>query len=277
LKKLFILGKDISYTLSPKIYNRLFVEKSIDAQYTVVEAPTEQDAVRSITNCRNDILCLGFNVTKPYKLLAYQHVDQLDEHAARIGAINTVARLSYGELKGYNTDWLGVIEPLEKLDSPAKYDVLLLIGAGGAARAALYALQSRVRKAYIVSRTGVTAQQLARKAGIWGIDAKGMKASSEVYVEILPRTDLLINATPASTDTFSPIPRKILDKYLHQTTTVFDMVYKPLDTLLLQIAKSKGCKVVDGLWMLVHQAKHNIKIWFGLEVCAKLLRRYALS
>lgn len=276
MKKLFILGKSIGYTLSPKIYNRLFVEKNIDAQYTVVDAPTEQDAVKSIIECRNDVRCLGFNVTKPYKLLAYHHIDQLDEHAARIGAINTVVRLSCGELKGYNTDWLGVIEPLEKLDPPAKYDTLLLIGAGGAARAALYALRSRVRKAYIVSRTGVTAQQLAREVRRWGFDVEGLKASPQTYARILPRVDLLINATPASSDTMSPIPREILDKYLQQSTTVFDMVYKPLDTLLLRVARLKGCKVIDGLWMLVHQARHNIRIWFGLDVDAELLRSYAL-
>ena len=277
MKRLFILGRNISYTLSPKIYNRLFTERNIDAQYTVIDAPTEQDAARSIMECRNDARCLGFNVTKPYKLLAYQHVDQLDEHAARIGAINTVKRLPSGELKGYNTDWLGVIEPLEKLDPPAKYDILLLIGAGGAARAALYALRSRIRRAYIVSKTGATAQQLAEEVRLWGLDAEGLKASPEAYTRMLPRADLLINATPASTSTSAPIPREILDKYLHQATTVFDMVYKPLETLLLQVAKSKGCKVIDGLWMLVHQARHNIRIWFGLEVSAELLRSYALS
>lgn len=277
MKRLFILGRDISYTLSPRIYNRLFAEKNIDAQYIVIDVPTEQDAAKSMVECRKDARCLGFNVTKPYKLLAYQHVDQLDEPATRIGAINTVKRLATGELKGYNTDWLGVIESLEKLDPPAKYDTLLLIGAGGAARATLYALRSHVRRVYIVSKTGITAQYLAKEVRRWGLDAKGLKASSEAYARILPRADLLVNATPASTDTSAPIPRRVLDKYLHETTTVFDMVYKPLDTLLLQVARLKGCRVVDGLWMLAHQARHNIRIWFGFEIDAELLRSYALS
>jgi shikimate dehydrogenase len=275
LKRLFIVGRNIAYTLSPAIYNQLFRERGVDARYTVVDTD-EQGAKEAMNGCRNDDSCLGFNVTKPYKLLAAREVDDLDAHAAAIGAVNTVLRRG-GRLVGYNTDWLGVLEPLKRFDPPATYDRVLIIGAGGAARAAVYALSDRASRLYIVSATGVSAANLARWAStVLGAEARGHRSTSSVYREILPTVDLVVNASPASSKGSSPIPPSLL-RGLRSEATVFDMVYTPPRTLLLIEASKRGCKTVDGLWMLAYQAARNLELWLGLEASPDLLRAYAIN
>jgi shikimate dehydrogenase len=271
----FITGKGISYTLSPLMYNTVFSEHGVDAYYSVLEAVDEDHLGRIVGWCRQDEYCLGFNVTKPYKTIVLRMTDSLDKTAAEVGAVNTVAR-SNGVLVAYNTDWYGVIGPLARFDSPAVYDDVLVIGAGGAARAAAYALRDRVHRLYVVSRSGALAVELASWARErWGIEARGYRASRDIYGLLLGRVDLVINASPASGSDKSPIPLDEL-RLLRPPCTVMDMVYVPLETLLLAKAADLGCRVLDGLWMLVYQAVLNLRLWLSLEISPDKLRSLVL-
>ncbi len=273
---LFITGKDISYTLSPLMYNTMFSEHGVRVYYSVLEAASSDHLGRIITWCRQDDRCLGFNVTKPYKTIAAQIVDRLDDTATEVGAVNTVARAG-GVLVAYNTDWYGVIGPLARFDPPATYDGVLLVGAGGAARAAVYALRDRVKKLHVVSRSGVSAMELAGWARRrWGLEAKGYRASRSTYRALVSRVDLVVNASPASGLDETPIPLDEL-KLLKPPCTVMDMVYTPPETLLLATASRIGCRIIDGLWMLVYQATFNLKLWLSLETTPDKLRNIILA
>jgi len=269
--RLFIIGRDIGYTLSPAIYTKA-LNSSID--YGVVDAGDIEEAAAAVEDCREDPACIGFNVTKPYKVAIIDYIDGVEGEAEEIGAVNTVAKRR-GRLIGYNTDWYGVIGPL-RLHGYRGVDEALIIGAGGAARAAVYALKDTVGRVYITSRTGTSAVRLAAYAEKLGMEAVAGRARPEFYEVIVPRVGLLINASPASGSRACPIPVRLI-KRLPSGAIVMDMVYTPPKTRLLMEAERLGYTVVDGLWMLAYQASRNIEIWFGLAIPPERLRSYALN
>ena len=271
----FLVGRGISYTLSPAIYAYAFAALGVRGRYDVLDVGPEALG-EAAASCRRDPSCLGFNVTKPYKVAVVGHLDALDDVAGEVGAVNTVIRRG-GELVGTNTDWYGFLAPLRRFDPPASYDEALVVGAGGAARAVVYALRGRASRVHVVSKSGVTAERLAGLARSMGLDARGYRASPEVYSELLPRADLVVNASPASGASESPIPPALLRRLLPRGTTVVDLVYAPPDTLLLRAAAAAGCRTVDGLWVLAYQAEMNLRLWLGRSPPADHLRAAALA
>lgn len=267
---IYLIGKPVSHSLSPAIYARYFEDAGLRIKYHAIEV--DEDLNRVFYWLREN--SIGFNVTIPFKIAAARLVDELEGHASAIGAVNTVKNHG-GRLIGYNTDWAGFMAALQEA-GPRDYTSALLIGAGGAGRAAAYALTRVVDTLYIVSRTGSTAKQLARLAEEWGIPkSTGAKATVENLRSIASRVDLVVNASPVGLDDpeSTPLPAELLPR----KCVVVDMVYRPLKTRLLRDAESRGCRVVDGLWMLVHQAVENIRIWLDLHADPATLRRYALS
>jgi shikimate dehydrogenase len=273
---LFIAGRGIGYTLSPAIYSYAFTKLGVSASYRVYDVD-EAELRATVESCRVDARCLGFNVTKPYKLAIVRYLDHLDCYAHGVGAVNTVAKKG-SELVGTNTDWYGVLASLQRFDPPAYYDTVLVIGAGGAARAVLYALRDRVKGAYIVSLSGTSARELAARVRVaYGLQAEGYKASPETYQELLKRVDLVVNASPASGPDVSPIPYEVLLSHLSSDQTVLDLVYNPPQTKLLRAAEMKGCRTIDGLWVLAYQAQRNIELWFIARLEADELREAAVK
>lgn len=241
-----VAGDPIEHSLSPIIMNTALRRENVNGVYVALHAKTLKD----LLHCVREIPLHGLSVTMPYKRAIVEHLDNTDAHTAKIGACNTVVRGQDGKLYGFNTDIVGVLRPLEQRLTIENAKVLV-IGAGGAARAAVFGLKERGAEVWIMNRTALKAQKLARQA-----KARVIKRAD------LRRTafDVIINATPVGMGNTKDCPLKEDEV---QAKVVFDMVYDPVETRLLQIARSKGIAVVAGIEMFVHQAAHQFEIWTG--------------
>jgi shikimate dehydrogenase len=250
------------------MYNWFFAARGYRASYEAMDIPGGlEEALPALRGLR------GFNVTTPFKVAILGLLDDVAGAARTIGAVNTVS-VEGGRMVGYNTDYKGFLYAL-KTSGTAGYDTVLLIGAGGAARAALYALRGLARRVYIVSRTGHTARELAGVALSWGFDySLGARQGENVVKRAVSRADLVVNASPVGSDGVS-VPVSV--EGLEEPCTVVDMVYRPLETPLLRAARRAGCRTVDGLWMLAAQAAENLRIWLGEDASPVDLRRAAMG
>jgi 3-dehydroquinate dehydratase/shikimate dehydrogenase len=187
----------------------------------------------------------------PYKEQILKYLDKTDPLTAKIGACNTVVRSQEGKLYGFNTDVSGVVRPLEmRLRLPASK--ILVLGAGGAARAAVFGLKERGADVYILNRTPAPAQTLAKQAR-----AKAINRTMLKKLEF----DVIINATPVGMDgNREPLP---LSEQEFKARYFFEMVYSPQETKLVKLAKAKGMHVILGSEMFVQQGARQFEIWSG--------------
>ena len=254
-----VMGWPVSHSLSPVLHNFWLREYNIDGAYIPL-AVTPETFERSLVA----LSLLGFagvNVTVPHKETAYSAVDETDRLAKRIGAVNTIAFDKDGQTWGTNTDGFGFVECLrskmpEWLGSAGPSVVL---GAGGAARAIVAALQDEgVSEIRIVNRTAARGERLAMEFG-----------SPLISVAWRERADALDGAAlVVNTTTLGMVGKPPLDlalDYLPLGAVVNDIVYAPLMTPLLTMAVARGNIVVDGLEMLLHQARPGFALWFGTE------------
>lgn len=274
LDELYLLGFPARHSIGPAMYGAVFRRLGIRAVYRVLEVPPE--ALGGALEVLRRRRCRGFNITIPHKTRIAAYLDLLEPPASTIGAVNTVV-VEDGRLVGHNTDVHGFREALLRFTGPRRWGLALLVGAGGAARAAAYALRDLVEELVIASRTGKTAEKLAGDAEGWGVPrATGHMASPRIYRRVLREATLVVNASPVGMEPGSdesPIPAELLQP----GTVVLDMVYKPLKTRLLREAEKAGCTVIDGLWMLASQAAENLRLWFGVSVGTEELRKAALE
>lgn len=247
------------HTLSPVIHREAYAELGLDASFSVfdVPAPNLAETLRELRASGLTQLC----VSLPHKEAALRLADRVSDAAREIGAANTLT-LRGGELVADNTDWVGVTRTLEPLGPWAGRRATVL-GAGGAARAVVHALHRLGLEVRVLNRTRERAERLVRDLG------GRVGTLDEDY-------DLLVNATslgmaPRSEETPVPVAR------LLPGATVFDTVYRPLETRLLREARQRGCRVQDGLDMLVHQAVEQIRLWSGKSADSARLRRAALE
>jgi 3-dehydroquinate dehydratase/shikimate dehydrogenase len=206
--------------------------------------------LKDLIHCVSEIPLHGVSVTMPYKEAILEHLDNTDAHTAKIGACNTVVRGQDGKLYGFNTDIAGVVRPLEQRLTIAGAKVLVL-GAGGAARAAVFGLKERGAEVWVLNRTAAKGQKLARQA-----KARTLKRA-ELRKTVF---DVIVNATPVGMGNTRECPLKEDEV---QAKVVFDLVYDPVETRLLQIARAKGMAVIPGVEMFVHQAARQFEIWTG--------------
>jgi len=247
-----IVGERALETLSPAMHNRLFERLGKNAVYV----PFQETDLRGFVSAAREIGVAGLSVTLPFKEAILEHLDEVDSLAARIGAVNTVV-VRDGKWHGYNTDRDGVLEPLGKL-GPLRGKRAVVIGAGGAARAAAHALAENEASILVLARTESRASALAAAVGAQSGPLE--RLASE-------RWDLLVNATPVSPHVDS-IPRMSI---------VFDMVTVPEETDLIRKAREAGATVVTGLEMLAAQAVPQAKLWIAEEPDASELLGYARS
>ena len=241
-----VAGDPIEHSLSPVIMNTALRRENVNGVYLPLHAKTLKDLIY----CVREIPLHGLSITMPYKQSIVAHLDNTDAHTTKIGACNTVVRGQDGKLYGFNTDVAGVVRPLEQRISIDKAKVLV-IGAGGAARAAVFGLKERGAEVWILNRTSVKAQKLARQA-----KARTIKRADLRKVAF----DVIINATPVGMGNPRDCPLK--DDEI-QARVVFDMVYDPVETHLLQVARAKGIAVIPGVEMFVQQAARQFEIWTG--------------
>ncbi len=241
-----VAGDPIEHSLSPVIMNTALRRENVNGVYLPLHAKTLKDLI----HCVREIPLHGLSVTMPYKQSILAHLDNTDAHTTKIGACNTVVRGQDGKLYGFNTDAAGVVRPLEQRLSIENAKVLVL-GAGGAARAAVFGLKERGAEIWILNRTSVKAQKLARQA-----KARTIKRADLRKIAF----DVIINATPVGMGNTRDCPLK--DEEI-QARVVFDMVYDPVETHLLQVARAKGIAVIPGVEMFVQQAARQFEIWTG--------------
>jgi 3-dehydroquinate dehydratase/shikimate dehydrogenase len=242
-----VIADPVSHSISPAVHNRAFQTRRLDAVYLPFQVPTGQ--LRDFMTLATDLPVAGFSVTIPHKQKILRYLDWVDPLAKRIGAVNTVWRRA-ARWRGANTDVEGVRVPLERRTRLAGASVLL-VGNGGAARAAAFTLVDAGARLSIVGRSPDRVRALARLCG----------AEPVLREQLGDRHfDILVHATPLGmypnvNDCFFPdrIPADI----------VFDMVYNPVDTVLLRRAREQGKEVISGLEMFNEQAARQFEIWTG--------------
>jgi 3-dehydroquinate dehydratase/shikimate dehydrogenase len=241
-----VVGDPVSHSLSPIMMNAAFRRETVNAVYLALHAKTLKD----LMSCVHEIPIRGLSVTIPYKQEIVEVLSNSDPLTRQIGACNTVVRGQDGKLYGFNTDVAGVIVPLEARLALAGAKVLI-VGAGGAARAAAFGLKNKGAEVFITNRTAEKGQTLARQA-----KAKYMKRADVAKASF----DVIINATPVgmAANTQSPLEEKELN-----TKFLFDLVYVPAETKLVKMAKAKNIAVIPGLEMFVQQGARQFEIWTG--------------
>ncbi len=242
-----VVGDPISHSLSPVIMNSAFRRENVNAVFLALHAKTLKD----LLNCVREIPIHGLSVTMPYKEAILEHLDNTDSHTTKIGACNTVVRAQDGKLYGFNTDAAGIVRPLERRLNTLEGARILVLGAGGAARAAVFGLKERGSEVYILNRSLANAKKLARQAR-----ARIMKRPDLKKMAF----DVIINATPVGMGNTRDTP--LQDKEIN-ARYVFDMVYDPAETRLLKLAKERGAQIIPGIEMFVHQAARQFEIWTG--------------
>jgi len=242
-----VAGNPIAHSLSPAMHNAAFRREVVNA----IMLPLKVRILDDLLTVARELPLAGIAVTMPLKQEVLPHLANMDSLTARIGACNTLRTGADGKLYGFNTDVAGVVRPLEKrLKIPGARNVML--GAGGAARAAIFGLVEQGAEVFVVNRTHEKAVALARKA-----KAKSLKQ------ELLAKTrfDALINTTPCGM-TGVKQPLAIKENELN-AGLVFDMVYNPMETPLIKLARSRGIPVIGGLEMFVQQGARQFEIWTG--------------
>jgi 3-dehydroquinate dehydratase/shikimate dehydrogenase len=246
-----VAGDPVSHSLSPVMMNTAFRRENLNAVYLALHAKTLTDLMA----CVRDIPIHGMSVTMPYKEAIIKHLDKTDAVTTKIGACNTVIRAQDGNLYGFNTDVAGVIRPLEQRMAIAGSKFLVL-GAGGAARAAVFGLKERGGEVWVMNRTSIAGQKLARQA-----HAKFIRRPQAAKMAF----DAVINATPVGMDTpgkKKPDPPLLSDKELN-TRYLFELVYSPAETPFTKMARAKGVHIIPGVEMFVHQGARQFEIWTG--------------
>lgn len=242
-----VVGDPIAHSLSPAIMNAAFRRENVNAVYLALHAKTLKD----LLTCVREIPIHGISVTMPYKEAILPHLDNTDSHTTKIGACNTVVRAQDGNLYGFNTDASGIVRPLERRLNTLEGARILVIGAGGAARAAVFGLKERGSEVYILNRTAAPAKKLAHQARARIIKRADLKKLA---------FDVIINATPVGMGNTRETP--LQDKEIN-ARYVFDMVYDPSETRFLKLAKERGAQIIPGIEMFAHQAARQFEIWTG--------------
>ncbi len=256
-----ILGNPVSHSLSPVMHNAAFAATGIDGVYLPFPVP---DIINAVTGIRA-LGIQGASVTIPHKEQVMALLDTIDPVAQKIGAVNTIVR-NGDTLAGFNTDWLGATSALErKITLPGRKVVIL--GAGGSARAIGFGLMEKGADFLLVSRT----------------ESRGRALADELNCRWMPLTeteaisgDILINATSVGMVPkieSSPVP----DSVLAQFQVVMDIVYAPLKTRLLMAAEKAGCESINGLEMLLYQGVAQFGMWTGVKAPVDVMRQALLE
>jgi shikimate dehydrogenase len=267
--KLFaLIGDPVEKSLSPTMHNAAFEALGLDCAYVALRVPKETlaDAVAGIRAIR----LAGFNVTRPHKVNIIGLLDRLDKSAKMVGAVNVVKNVG-GKLIGFNTDGEGAVRALKEKIGNLSSKKILLLGAGGAARAIAFSLAQVGAKLTIANRTASKARELvAAIEKKLGKKAVHVALRKDILTDAIAQSDILINAT--STGMYPNVDETLVTAdMMHRGLIVNDIVYEPLQTRLLREAKRAGAKTINGLGMLVHQGAMTFEIWIGKRAPVKVM------
>lgn len=259
-----VIGDPVRHSLSPVLLNAAFVALGLDWVYVAFEVP-EGGTAEALAAMRALDLA-GLNVTMPHKTAAAGGCDDLTPDAAALRSVNTVVPLGGGRLLGDSTDGEGFIRSLRDAGHDPGGKRVLLLGAGGAARAVALALGREGSAVTVAARRADAARSAAALA------PAGEAIEWDAARLLAPAADLVVNATPVG---MAGDGIAIDPSVLHPGQVVADLVYHPLDTALLVAARGAGAAVVDGLGMLVHQAALAMERWTGERAPVGVMRAAA--
>jgi shikimate dehydrogenase len=257
MRHVFLIGHPVSHSVSPAMQNAALRASGLAWQYDLLETPRAQlPAV--VERLRADD-CAGANVTIPHKEAIIEFLDHVTPTARQIGAVNTIVQRE-GKLIGENTDGYGVIQTLREAQVQLRDARVVILGAGGAARAAVFALAAEnVASIAIINRTAARAHALAEAVR----QHFPRLALCVNHIETLADAHIVINATSVGMTpnvNASPLPPNVT---LPRDVVVFDMVYRPRETQLLREARRAGARPLSGLGMLAHQGAAAFALWTG--------------
>jgi len=269
IKELGVIGYPLSQSISPSFQQAALDHFSLNIKYMRWEIDSSH--IEDFMNNIKRVDFLGSNVTVPYKQQVMDYLDEIDKWALEAGAVNTIVHRN-GKLHGFNTDGQGFIKSLEEdgqLSLPNKQ--VLIIGAGGSARAVILSLATKsVGEIFIANRTYEKASELSILAKNYGCKSRAIKLDD--LTSVSHTSHLIINCTTMgmkhpSMETHTPL----IAKDINPKGMVYDLVYNPRETMLMKEAKIAGAKTLGGLNMLVHQGAYSFNIWTGMKAPIKVM------
>ena len=269
-KTFAVIGDPIDHSLSPNIHSAAFRELDLDSSYIAYRIPKGEleEGIQGLKKIKID----GFNVTIPHKVEMMKFLEKIDESCSLIGAVNTVVN-NDGILKGYNTDMDGFLDPFKKKNLKIVDAKVLLLGAGGAARAIVTGFaKEKAKNITIANRTLENAESLSEFAKKIGLDANAIKIDD--VGDSAKDYNIIVNATSVGLkNESSPISLE----GINENTIVYDIVYMPMNTDFLKKAKEKNAIVIFGYEMLLGQAVRAFEIWHGMEAPYNAMKKALLG
>ena len=264
-----LVGSPVMHSISPHVHNSGFEAEGIDAVYIPFEVKDLKAFVERMvrpTSREFDWQLGGLSVTAPHKLAVMEHLDWIDERAREIGAVNTIV-IDGEKLRGHNTDVDGFIEPLSSaIELTADFKAAVL-GAGGAANAALWSLKNQGVDVVLFARDVQKARSLADKFKVSCESLEG--ASFEGF-------DVVVNATPLGSLGARQEQTPATSEQLRNVRLAYDLVYNPSETRFMREAQAAGCQTLGGMEMLVAQARRQFKLWTGRTAPTEVMHAAAL-
>jgi shikimate dehydrogenase len=259
-----LLGHPVEHSWSPIMHNIALEHHGIDAKYYAIDV--QNNELTDLASFFNGDLFLGANVTIPYKQSIADYMDNINSSAREIGAINTIVKNEY-QLKGYNTDYAGFIDPLQAYEFELEGASAVIFGTGGAARAIVYGLTKMgVGEIFLVSRSPgrIASYRDYRQVQI---------VSYENWTSFADEALLIVNATPLGMHPkINSSPVRDQEKHYLEAKICYDIVYNPVETTFLKQASKVGAQTIDGLEMLIQQGSKSFELWTGHPFPVNIIR-----
>ena len=264
-----VIGDPVEHSMSPLMHNAAFRKLGLD--YIYVPFRVKKEDLKETVESLRTLYVRGFNVTIPHKVAIIPFLDRLDSVAEKIGAVNTVVN-DGGVLIGYNTDAAGFLKATKEKGVETKGKNIIVLGAGGAARAISFILAQEGANLIIINRTiGKAREQAVKISQIFQREVGTLPLDRENLKKALEKANILINATSVG---MSPNANETLvdSELIKPSLVVFDIVYNPFKTRLLREAERAGAQTISGVEMLVWQGASAFEKWTGVEAPVKLMR-----
>ena len=259
-----LIGNPVHHTMSPLIHNSIAQMKGINLVYVPFEVP--KGGVKNAVRGANALGIKGLNVTVPYKSDVIDHLVEIDPLAEGIGAVNTLVRCE-GGFKGYNTDMTGLYHAMQDEGIVLSGETVVILGAGGVARPVAYLCASKgAKKVYVLNRTFEKAENVAKEVNeiLDEEEDKVIPMPLDSYKELISKEDSFFAIQCTSVGLFPDVNSAVIedDEFYKHVNAALDVVYKPLETKFMKLAKAAGAKTFSGLKMLLYQGIDAFELWF---------------
>lgn len=253
-----LIGHPVEHSFSPPMHNAAF--QKLDMDWAYVAFDVNPNNLKSAVEGAKALNIKGFNVTIPHKIDVMEFLDEIDEVADLIGAVNTI---DFKSMKGYNTDGIGAVKAIEEV-TPIKNRNVVVAGAGGASRAiSFYIAKYGAESLTILNRNVEKAQNLAGDVMDSGLIGEVKSDSISKIGDYVDEADILVDTTPIGMHPHVNDAAIVEAGQMHEDLVVFDAVYNPNETVLIKEALKAGAKPVYGIKMLIYQGAESFEIWTG--------------